>query len=475
VCAAAFSHIIPLHDRKWWETANILLDDDGKRNARARSKRRGKGKARRRRPEPKIAPILDDDGAVLFPRPSSKLKGHGGERDALDYSVWDTWVPDDPVSMGEMREKKEAVEKARDAEFEKNNAEFCDQFKDDMKKREEGRKKKAATALQQKLKGNRYYKKKDYAAARVCYHKALKQEPFNTAVLVNLAQAHAREGDHPGVEEFCTRAIFVDAAGPQAVKALFRRAASRRALGRLADAVEDLRDAAELDDANADVAAQLAKDERALEDARVEQDVAEKVGAIRAAKSAGAGGAPAGEGAAPVAAHAAAAPGSPPAPAAGAKRGKAARDAQSAAAANAYEKMQAAMSDTTGLTIMADVVDVLLGKKAAAAPDGASGGDAGAPAASADFERMRFEAALQALPELLDAPEARVHLRVSGVLSLLCEHACGALQNAGSGGNGGGGGGTTSFAPQDTPLVLAAIARASETLRANTFALTTTK
>ena len=79
--------------RKWWETANILLDDDGRRNERARSKRgRKKGGGARRRPEPKIAPILDDDGNVLFPRPGTKLKGRGGDRDALDYSVWDTWV-----------------------------------------------------------------------------------------------------------------------------------------------------------------------------------------------------------------------------------------------------------------------------------------------------------------------------------------------------------------------------------------------
>jgi len=324
----------------------------------------------------------------------------------------------------------------------------------------------------------------------VCYHKALKQEPFNTAVLVNIAQAHAREGDHAGVEEFCTRAIFVDAAGPQAVKAFFRRAASRRVVGRLAEAVEDLRDAAELDAANADVAAQLANDERALEEARVERDVAEKVSAIQAAKGGGGG---AGGDEASDAARAAPtptptpAPPPPPAPASapsptppppagvedqgGQQQDGAAADvgqndgkqnagpaAQDADMAKAYEKIQAAMADKTGLTILTDVVDVLLGKDAAA---GRKPGDGNA----ADLRRVRVEAALRALPELLEAPEARVHFRVSGALSVLCRHARDALPGGGNATVGDGDGAATPFTPEDTPLVLDALARASETLR----------
>ncbi len=55
----------------------------------------------------------------------------------LDYSKWDNWVknPDDPETKMEKTLKEEAINKARDAEFEKNNSEFCGQFKDDMEKR----------------------------------------------------------------------------------------------------------------------------------------------------------------------------------------------------------------------------------------------------------------------------------------------------------------------------------------------------
>ena len=66
----------------------------------------------------------------IFPKPKKQGK------DCLDYSVWDKWVPDDPVSLAEMKEKVDQVEGKKNALFEQNNPEFCTNFKEDMDQRE---------------------------------------------------------------------------------------------------------------------------------------------------------------------------------------------------------------------------------------------------------------------------------------------------------------------------------------------------
>ena len=48
--------------------------------------------------------------------------------------MWEKWIPDDPVSLEELRQKEKEINKQKDAVFEKNNPEFCNNFIEDMKK-----------------------------------------------------------------------------------------------------------------------------------------------------------------------------------------------------------------------------------------------------------------------------------------------------------------------------------------------------
>ncbi|GMG16808.1 unnamed protein product [Phytophthora fragariaefolia] len=67
-------------------------------------------------------------------------------RDANDYSLWDQWVPEDPVSLQEQAEREVELEKLRNREFESNNPEFCNQFKKDMEERQRSQEEKTRTA-----------------------------------------------------------------------------------------------------------------------------------------------------------------------------------------------------------------------------------------------------------------------------------------------------------------------------------------
>merc|ERR1712146_782345 len=90
---------------------------------------------------------------LKFPQPKRKGK------DCLDYSMWEKWIPDDPVSLEELRLKEKEINKQKDEMFEKNNPEFCNNFIEDMKKREKNKLRKETTAEVQKQKGNKAFRK----------------------------------------------------------------------------------------------------------------------------------------------------------------------------------------------------------------------------------------------------------------------------------------------------------------------------
>ncbi|OWY95408.1 hypothetical protein PHMEG_00034593, partial [Phytophthora megakarya] len=100
-------------------------------------------------------------------------------RDANDYSLWNQWEPEDPVSKQEKAEREAELEKLRNREFENNNPEFCNQFKKDMEERQRSQEQKARTAELLKQKGNRFYRKKQYNDAIGSYKEALMVSPFN--------------------------------------------------------------------------------------------------------------------------------------------------------------------------------------------------------------------------------------------------------------------------------------------------------
>jgi hypothetical protein len=50
----------------------------------------------------------------------------------LDYSRWNDWSPSDEASLEEIASLKATEEASKNAEFEKNNTDFCKNFTDDM-------------------------------------------------------------------------------------------------------------------------------------------------------------------------------------------------------------------------------------------------------------------------------------------------------------------------------------------------------
>ena len=95
-------------------------------------------------------------------------------------------------------------------EFEKNNAEFCNNFLDDMKTRSKAIEKKKTTAESLRLKGNQYYKKKDFSSALSLYNEALKMFPYSEKTIMNMAQCYIRLAQMDEALEFLSRVIYLD-------------------------------------------------------------------------------------------------------------------------------------------------------------------------------------------------------------------------------------------------------------------------
>uniref|UniRef100_K3X375 Uncharacterized protein n=1 Tax=Globisporangium ultimum (strain ATCC 200006 / CBS 805.95 / DAOM BR144) TaxID=431595 RepID=K3X375_GLOUD len=175
------------------------------------------------------------------------------ERDANDYSLWNNWEPQDPVTQEERAEKEAQLEKQRNAEFESNNPEFCNQFKMDLETRQKTQKEKERIADKLKQQGNQLYKRKQYASALQQYMKALEKCPFNVAVLTNIAQCYLRLEEYDDSVEFSSRALFVD---PDHIKALSRRAAVWHIQKKWHEAAQDMEKAIQLDPDNEDLVEQ---------------------------------------------------------------------------------------------------------------------------------------------------------------------------------------------------------------------------
>ncbi len=106
------------------------------------------------------------------------------ERYNFDYSRWDVWKPADPVSMAEAEEAEKKEEAAKNEAFEKANPEFCQQHMDDLKERQKAVKKKQESSDISRLKGNRFFKQKDYDTALTYYTDALKVQFLNVVFVL---------------------------------------------------------------------------------------------------------------------------------------------------------------------------------------------------------------------------------------------------------------------------------------------------
>mmetsp|Transcript_18858 Transcript_18858/g.31477 ORF Transcript_18858/g.31477 Transcript_18858/m.31477 type:complete len:928 (+) Transcript_18858:73-2856(+) len=166
-------------------------------------------------PEESTASVDDIDRAQVE-------KNIRKERYSMDYSRWNQWQPSDPVSLKEIQEKEEEEDRKRNEEFEKNNAEWCKQYLSDIEKRDKATAKKKQESANLKLKGNKFFKAKNYADARDKYMEALALTPYDgTAILTNVAQAYIKLQEYDDALEFLERAIALD---PKCIKAYSRKA-----------------------------------------------------------------------------------------------------------------------------------------------------------------------------------------------------------------------------------------------------------
>jgi tetratricopeptide (TPR) repeat protein len=202
----------------------------------------------------------------VFPKPKRKGK------DCLDYSVWEKWIPDDPVSLAEMKEKVDAEDAKKNALFEANNPEFCNNFKEDQEKREKSKLRKETDAERARQKGNKYFKRKDFKSALKMYLEALELMPHVVAILTNIVQAHIKLDDLEMAREFCDRALFLDEGN---VKAFSRRALCSRKVGDYAAAVKDLKSALEVEPHNKSLVKEFKKTTTAWDEAKAEARVAQ--------------------------------------------------------------------------------------------------------------------------------------------------------------------------------------------------------
>lgn len=109
------------------------------------------------------------------------------------------------------QERAAEEERRRNEEFERNNREFCEQYMNDMAQREKLREKQAQSADANRLKGNNYFKAKKYDVALKYYLDALKSQPFDVKVLMNIAQAYLKtEGGQEDAMEFIARVLRLD-------------------------------------------------------------------------------------------------------------------------------------------------------------------------------------------------------------------------------------------------------------------------
>ena len=197
-----------------------------------------------------------------------------------DYSKWSErqWQEEDPASRAEREEKDREETRKENEAFEKRNAEFCESWKEDMKRRETMNEKKQASALEARMKGNVLFKKKKYDEALETYKESLKSKPYEAPTLLNMAQVYLRLDENADALEFATRALKVVSQTNLDFRAkiLSRRAAAKEKLNDLKGAEDDLREAVTMKNEPA-IATHLANVIRKRQDIQKEKNVQEKV------------------------------------------------------------------------------------------------------------------------------------------------------------------------------------------------------
>lgn len=203
------------------------------------------------------------------------------ERYSMDYSRWNQWQPQDPATLKEIEEREEEEDRKRNEEFEKNNAEWCQQYLKDIEERDKATRKKKTSSKALKLKGNKHFKAKRFQEALECYMEGLALTPYDDIavnLVTNIAQAHIKLEEYDDAMEFLDRAIALD---PKNIKAHSRKAfvLSECMDGKLEESVEWAEKAYKLDKdhSNQEVTTQYYELKQALIDSRKEKEIEEKV------------------------------------------------------------------------------------------------------------------------------------------------------------------------------------------------------
>lgn len=124
----------------------------------------------------------------------------------------------------------------QNAAFEKNNPDFCGEFRADQLKRAEAAKVKESGANVLRLKGNRFFKAKKYNEAIEKYMASLKVQPYTVNTLTNISIAYHKKFNFEDALEFASRSVYLQ---PTSIKARCRRATTLRVMGKLDEALED--------------------------------------------------------------------------------------------------------------------------------------------------------------------------------------------------------------------------------------------
>lgn len=176
------------------------------------------------------------------------------QRYSFDYSRWNDWDLTDEASLEEKKRLDDEAEEARNKEFEKNNPEFCNNFLDDIEKRNKALSKKKESAEEYRNKGNRYFKKQRFDLALEQYMESLKLLPFEVKTLTNIAQVYIKTKEYEDAHEFLKRTLYLD---PKHVKALSRKAFVDGEEGNVDEAIAGVKEAIKYAPENEDLKVQL--------------------------------------------------------------------------------------------------------------------------------------------------------------------------------------------------------------------------
>eukprot|EP01036_Dinobryon_divergens_P025280 gene25280-33810_t len=190
----------------------------------------------------------DLDDVNLTVNPIDKLRA----RYNFDYSRWEQWVPNDEATKEEIAANKRVIEEQKNKEFESQNPEFCSQFLSDAEKRQQIIAKKQESADISRLKGNRYFKARNFERALELYMEALKESPYDSKTLLNVAQVHIKSKNLEDASEFIKRTLYLE---PKNVKALSRKAFVHCEMKNMAEATEAISQALLIDPHNIELIA----------------------------------------------------------------------------------------------------------------------------------------------------------------------------------------------------------------------------